>query len=142
MDESGGRRRPLFVLSGLIVGLAAGMLAMRRLDVVEVTGRSMAPTLAPGDWLVVESLTYARRLPQVGEIVLTRDPRQRSRELIKRVHVRDGSWLELRGDAPQESTDSRAFGPVAGAGIRWRAVARCWPRRRVRWFGREPGSPG
>ena len=79
------RRRlggPLF----LALGVAAGMAIGRRwLDVVEVRGSSMEPTLIPGDRLLVESHTYGGRAPRHGEVVLAADPRQPERELIKRV---------------------------------------------------------
>jgi nickel-type superoxide dismutase maturation protease len=130
-------RRPLSssVLRGLALGagLAAAAGARRWLDVVEVHGGSMAPTLLPGEWLIVERRTYARRAPRAGEIVLAFDPREPERELIKRVAAVDlqAGTLELRGDAPEASTDSRAFGSVPMKGVQWRVVARYWPANRI-----------
>jgi nickel-type superoxide dismutase maturation protease len=114
----------------------AAVAAGRWLDVVEVRGRSMAPTLLPGDRLLVESVTYGRRLPKAGEIVLAWDPRQPSRELVKRLAVVDPSSgsAEITGDAPDDSTDSRTFGPIDLGDVRWRAMARVWPPHR---FGRS-----
>jgi nickel-type superoxide dismutase maturation protease len=105
----------------------------RWLDLVDVRGRSMAPTLLPGDRLLVERLTYRRRGGRTGEIVLAADPRQPSRELVKRIGPVDASSAsaELVGDAPEASTDSRAFGPVDLGDLRWRVVLRCWPPRRI-----------
>ena len=45
----------------------------------------MAPTLEPGDWLLVDPDAYARRPPVAGELVLAPDPRVPERLLIKRV---------------------------------------------------------
>jgi nickel-type superoxide dismutase maturation protease len=121
---------PLF----LILGLAAGVTVSRRwLDVVEVRGDSMAPSLLPGDRLLVESRSYERRSPRPGEVVLAADPRDPDRELIKRVAGVDdaASAAELRGDAPDASTDSREFGAVPLSTIRWRAAFRYWPPERV-----------
>jgi nickel-type superoxide dismutase maturation protease len=137
MSTEGGRRRPLssFLVraAALGAGLTAVAAARRWLDVVEVQGNSMAPTLLPGEWLLVECRTYARKSPSVGEIVLAADPREPSRELIKRVASVDetASTLELRGDASEASTDSRAFGAVPVTAVRWRVVARYWPPPRV-----------
>lgn len=137
MTAARGRRRPLSssVLRGVALGagIAAAAQARRWLDVVEVHGRSMAPTLLPGDWLVVERRTYARRAPRPGEIVLAADPRDPSRELIKRVTAVDAAagTLELRGDAPDESTDSRTFGAIRIPDVAWRVVARYWPPARA-----------
>ena len=50
---------------GVAAGIAAGVAASRWLDVVEVRGGSMAPSLLPGDRLLVESRSYqaAPRVP-------------------------------------------------------------------------------
>lgn len=121
---------PLF----LIVGIAAGITISRRwLDVVEVRGGSMAPSLLPGDRLLVESRSYQRRSPRPGEVVLAADPREPDRELIKRVAAVDAAEAaaELRGDASSASTDSREFGAVPLSAIRWRAAFRYWPPERA-----------
>ena len=127
------RRRSLVALLGAAAGVGAGVAASRWLDVVEVRGASMAPTLLAGDRLVVESRTYQRRAPRPGEVVLAADPRQDDRELIKRVASVDAaaSTADLRGDAPEASTDSRSFGAIPLAQIRWRAAFRYWPPQRA-----------
>ena len=127
------RRRPLVALVGAAAGIAAGAAASRWLDVVEVRGGSMAPSLLPGDRLLVESRSYLGRAPRPGEIVLAADPRQADRELIKRVVAIDdaGAAADLRGDAPEASTDSREFGAVPISTIRWRAAFRYWPPERA-----------
>lgn len=136
MTTARGRRRPLVssVARGVALGagLAAAGVARRWFDVVEVQGGSMAPTLAAGDWLLIERRSYGRRLPRVGEVVLAPDPRDPARELIKRVAAVDDTagTVELRGDAPEASTDSRAFGAVPIDTVRWRAVLRYWPMAR------------
>lgn len=127
------RRRPLVALLGAAAGIAAGAAASRWLDVVEVRGGSMAPSLLPGDRLLVESRSYRSRAPRPGEMVLAADPRQTDRELIKRVAAVDeaGDIADLRGDAPEASTDSRDFGAVPLSTIRWRAAFRYWPPERA-----------
>lgn len=141
-----GRRRPLssYLARGLAaaIGAAVVLAARRWLDVVAVDGESMAPTLLPGDWLVVERRTYLRRLPHPGEIVLAPDPRDARRELVKRVvSVDRAAWtVELAGDRPAASTDSRTFGAVPGASVRWRAMWRYWPVSRIGRL-RRPGQP-
>jgi signal peptidase I len=123
----------LGVAAGL--GIAVGRL-VRELDAVEVRGRSMVPTLEPGDRLLVETWTYRRRAPRVGEVVVTPDPRSPSRELVKRVAAVDGGRVTLRGDAAR-STDSRRFGSVPVTRVRTRAALRYWPPRKA---GPIPGS--
>jgi nickel-type superoxide dismutase maturation protease len=120
-------------LLGVAAGVATGVAASRWLDVVEVRGGSMAPALLPGDRLLVESRSYLSRAPRLGEIVLAADPRQGDRELIKRVAAvdEDAAAADLRGDASNESTDSREFGAVPLSDIRWRAAFRYWPPERA-----------
>ena len=102
------------------------LVARRSLDVVEVRGGSMAPTLRPGDRLLVARVG----VPRIGEVVLAADPRDSRRELIKRVAAIGPGGVELRGDG-RASTDGRTFGRVAVDAIRWRAIARYWPPGRV-----------
>jgi len=137
MSTERGRHRPLsslvFRTAALGAGVAAVAFARRWLDVVEVQGSSMAPVLLPGEWLLVERRTYTRRRPREGEIVLAADPREPSRELIKRVAAvdADSGTLDLRGDAPEASTDSRTFGAIPVDRVRWRVIARYWPAARA-----------
>jgi nickel-type superoxide dismutase maturation protease len=97
-----------------------------------VEGRSMSPTLAPGDWLMVDPDAYAERSPAVGDLVLVPDPREASRLLVKRVSAvhDDGRHLCLAGDAPDVSTDSRAFGGVEASRVEGRPWFRYWPPSR------------
>ena len=120
----------------LLVPLALVAVARRWIDVVEVRGRSMAPTLQPGDRLLV---VRSRRLPRTGDVVLALDPRDAGRELVKRVaRVEPGGSVTLRGDNAAFSTDARAFGALPAGAIRWRVALRYWPMRRA---GRIPPAP-
>ncbi|HUF07080.1 MAG TPA: S26 family signal peptidase [Candidatus Binatia bacterium] len=116
------------------LALLALLVARRRLDVVEVRGRSMAPTLLRGDRLLVARTGAAR----VGDVVLAADPRRPGRELIKRVADIGPRGISLRGDNPAASTDARAFGPLSPDAVRWRVVWRYWPPRRA---GPVPPAP-
>jgi nickel-type superoxide dismutase maturation protease len=76
---------------------------------VTVEGYSMMPTYRPG-----ERLTALRRWRpvHVGDVVVVRDPREKSRWLLKRCVAKSQSKLDLRGDNAAGSTDSRNFGLV------------------------------
>jgi len=111
-------------LTWVLVGVAAAVAARRWLDVVEVRGNSMAPTLVPGDRLLVERLSYRLRAPRVGDVVLAADPRTPRRELVKRVALINGEAVTLIGDNRSASTDSLAFGEVSRGAIAWRVVVR------------------
>jgi signal peptidase I len=100
---------------------------------VEVAGRSMAPTLLPGDWLVATRRGRIRR----GSVVVLRDP-QGGLDMVKRVAALPGDEVEGRplapgrylvlGDDPRASTDGRSFGPVDGSSIDGVVRFRYWPR--------------
>ncbi|HEX5466424.1 MAG TPA: nickel-type superoxide dismutase maturation protease [Candidatus Limnocylindrales bacterium] len=128
--------------AGLRVGLLAGTAAvalvpeLRRLSRswssrVAVVETSMLPTLRPGDWLLVDPDAYRRRTPDAGDIVVVSDPREPDRLLVKRVvGVGPDGRLDLLGDDPSASTDSREFGPVEPSAVQGRPWARYWPPRR------------
>ncbi len=92
----------------------------------------MQPALEPGDWLLVDPEAYGDRNPAPGDLVLAPDPREPARLLIKRVGSVDADGgLELLGDAPDASTDSRIFGTVDADSVRGRPWFRYWPAGRV-----------
>jgi signal peptidase I len=112
--------RPRALTALLVAG--AALLAARRVDVVEVRGRSMTPTLRPGDRLLA-----VRARPRPGDVVLAPDPRNPTRELVKRVAALDADGVALRGDNAAASTDAI----VDPAAVLWRAVLCYWPPSRV-----------
>ena len=116
------------LLGPLVAFLAVWLLLRRRVDVVEVRGRSMLPALRPGDRLLV---VRSDAPPSPGAIVLAPDPRDLRRELIKRVVLADASGITVRGDNAAESTDARSFGALPPDAVRWRAVLRYWPLERA-----------
>ncbi|HET7685026.1 MAG TPA: nickel-type superoxide dismutase maturation protease [Candidatus Limnocylindria bacterium] len=124
-----------FTWLGIVVTVGWIVAWLRRLDTVEVRGGSMAPTLLPGDRLIVHRATGT---PNVGDVVVAGDPRQPRRELVKRVVAIRDARVTVRGDNPDASTDSRAFGELPLAGVRWRVVARYWPPSRI---GLIPPAP-
>ena len=99
---------------------------------VAIEGPSMEPTIAAGDWLLVDPLAYRDRPPDVDDLVLCADPRDAGLVLIKRVvSVDPDGWLRLEGDDPMRSTDSRVFGAVDPGHVAGRPWFRYWPPRRI-----------
>ncbi|SDH79293.1 S26 family signal peptidase [Nonomuraea jiangxiensis] len=115
-------------------GVAAFVAVLRRRFVVAtVTGFSMAPTLHPGDRLLVRRTSLSRL--RVGDIVVVvpdarmAGPRPRTGYVIKRLaavpgdlvpehvpspsnaHIPPG-WMAILGDNPDASRDSRDYGLV------------------------------
>ena len=95
---------------------------------VAIEGPSMAPTLLPGDQvLVVTPRSY-----RTGDVVVVEHPGRPGYEMVKRLRGLPGDriservlapdeyWIE--GDFDQASTDSRQFGPVTGAELKAKVV--------------------
>lgn len=122
-------RRARFLAVAALVGLAA-VSARRSLRRVEVAGASMAPSLRPGDRLVVVGRPWGPPpWPRPGQIVAVTDPREPRRILVKRVGAVDTrtGTIDVLGDSPGASTDSRTFGPVPRSTVLGRAVYRYGP---------------
>ena len=108
---------------------------------VAVKGYSMAPTLLPGDHLLVAP---ARRLRR-GDLVVVRDPTLASRWVVKRVAAVAGQSVTVGdqtltaapgtvvvlGDNAERSTDSRDYGPVDVGDVFGRAWYRYAPAARA-----------
>ena len=91
----------------------------------------MTPTFEPGDRLLV------LRVPvRVGDVAVAPDPREPARSLVKRVVALDDGAAVLRGDNPDASTDSRAFGQIPVETVRGRVVYRYFPPSRRGRIGR------
>jgi nickel-type superoxide dismutase maturation protease len=107
---------------------AAAVWMKRRFIRYEISGDSMLPALAPGDFVVVDTFWRSSWQPASGEIVLARDPREEQRTLVKRVElveVEGACWL--LGDNAPHSTDSRTFGAISRQDIIGRVRWRYWP---------------
>ena len=106
---------------------------------VAVKGLSMAPTLLPGDHLLVRPARTLRR----GDLVVVRDPDAAGRWVVKRVaalpgqtarvegQVLDaGTGIVLLGDNADRSTDSRHYGAVPLDAVHGRVWYRYAPAAR------------
>ena len=96
---------------------------------VAVSGHSMEPGLLDGDWLLVKPTGNA---PQEDHVIVARDPRQRSRLIVKRVVAvaEDGSLL-VAGDHPAHRREGAEIGRVAPESVVGRPWFRYWPLSRV-----------
>jgi nickel-type superoxide dismutase maturation protease len=119
--------------TALLLGRFIATVVVRSIRRVEVVGGSMAPALRAGDRLVVLSRPFGPPAwPAVGAVVAVVDPRDPDRILVKRVASvdRTAGTVEVVGDDPGASTDSRTFGPVPLASVLGRAVYRYAPAGR------------
>lgn len=118
------------VMRRWVIGVALGAVALARplrpVRRLVVVGTSMAPTLEPGDRLLVVRVRRVR----VGQLVAFGDPCGSGRRLVKRVAGRDTGSVDVVGDNAKASTDSRHFGPVPRRLILGRPIYRYLPEYR------------
>lgn len=112
-----GWRAAGFLVAGYLAALAVNR------SLVVVRGPSMEPSLWPGDRLV--TVPAARWWLRPGQVVVVRDPWEPGHRVVKRLVDVDGT-VDVRGDAPDRSTDSRQWGRLPPSSVRRVAVAR-WP---------------
>ena len=113
---------------GRLVPTSGGLT---RLGVAVVRGRSMTPTLAEGNRLLVR---YGAR-PRPGAVAVVRFAD--GVVAVKRLdHRASDGWWVVRDNAV-EGRDSWSAGPIAEDGVLALVVLRLWPRP-----GRLPGAPG
>lgn len=120
------RRGP--ALTALLVAAYATTWAVNR-SLVEVDGRSMAPTLLPGDRLL--TVPAGRGACRPGRVVVVADPTDPDHLVVKRIASAEAGQVTVLGDDPSASTDSRHWGPLPRANVR-RRVLRRWPDLRTR----------
>jgi signal peptidase I len=104
---------------------------------VAISGPSMRPALEPGDWALAVASGRIRR----GSVVVVEHPKRPAFEMVKRViaipgdlapdgRVLDHDQFWVEGDAPDESTDSRQFGPVLRGHVKATLRLVYWPLER------------
>lgn len=84
-----------------------------------VAGPSMEPTLADGDFVLVD----LAQAPGVGELALASPPGDHQLRVVKRVAritADGGFWLS--SDNPERGVDSRRWGTVAGGDVHGRVT--------------------
>jgi signal peptidase I len=103
--------------------ICAALIKLFFIDLMITQGRSMLPTIKPGDLLLVNKAAYGFRLPGAGVYLFHwSDPRPGDilvfytplgEKAVKRCHLvdEDGAFF-VRGDNDLESFDSRSYGLV------------------------------
>jgi signal peptidase I len=85
----------LFVL--VFFGLQApAHFLPKRYDTYQIPAGSMAPTIIPGDHIVVDLTAYAEQTPQEGELALDRSPRDERIIYLKRVIAGPGDEVRIQ----------------------------------------------
>jgi nickel-type superoxide dismutase maturation protease len=115
----------------LVATVAAGYLTVLAVNrsLVEVRGPSMRPALWEGERLFTVPARRGWLAP--GQVVVVEDPTEPGHLVVKRLTAIGSGQVEVRGDDPAASTDSRIWGPLPLRDVRRIAVRR-WPDVRTR----------
>jgi signal peptidase I len=135
--QRSGRRS--LVVAVAFTAVAAYTFVRWRPYRVEISGGSMRPALAPGEWALATQASRVRR----GDVVVVEHPERESFEMVKRVigvpgdRAPNGGVLGegefwVQGDSPNASTDSRSFGSVRQEHLKARVRLVYWPLERRR----------
>ena len=99
-EESGGSEFWTFVrdvLETLVLAIIMFLVINTVSARVRVDGSSMAPTLADGQFVMVNRLAYKFGEPSHGDIVVFRYPRDPEQDFVKRIIGLPGDTVEIRG---------------------------------------------
>ena len=128
--RQGSARRVLFLSAAVVLAVAA------RRSLLRVHGLSMRPTLREGDLVVTLPLPpvseadvgsgigarlawqVRRGLVRPGGLVVLSEPGEREHLIIKRVTAAFDHGVDVAGDDPGWSIDSRTFGTVPHRDVR------------------------
>ena len=113
-----------------------------------VSGLSMAPSFADGEYLIIDELSYLLREPKRDEVIVFHYPKDPSKFFIKRVVNLPGETVTIDnqsytlgadeyfvlGDNRPMSLDSRVWGPVQKKLIKGRVFLRLFPFNRFAYL--------
>lgn len=85
----------------------------------KIYGRSMLPTLTPGQSILCFNWAYLFASPKIGEMVVIK---LKGREMVKRIKQVQNDLFFVMGDNQKESTDSREFGAIKKSNIHGKVI--------------------
>jgi nickel-type superoxide dismutase maturation protease len=90
-------------------------------EIFVIKGNSMLPALKSGDCVIINPELE----PEIGDVILFHHPFIQNLKVVKRITeiTAEGNYI-VRGDNPQESTDSRSYGAILAKDILGVAVCR------------------
>ena len=125
-------------------------------NVTMVIGPSMLPTFhTAGDIVLSDAISPRFTGYTVGDVVIAKSPTDPKKQVCKRIRAREGDVVKipttengvykykqcsippghvwLQGDNPNNSTDSRQYGPVPITMLKYRILCRVFPFTSVGW---------
>ncbi len=84
----------LYIASAVVLALLVQKFIIRPFV---VNGASMDPTLATGDYLIIDEVSYRLREPERGDVVVFRAPPEPDKFFIKRIIGLPGETVSIKG---------------------------------------------
>lgn len=98
---------------------------IRQRQRLRVAGKSMLPTLSPGDEILFDPNAYQQQRPQVGDLVVLQHPFRSDLTIVKRIMaVAESDRYFVVGDNLVASTDSRHWGHIKLSNIIGRVTSK------------------
>lgn len=112
MDEKNTVRGTIWEIIRFLILAVVIVLPIRTFIVQPfiVSGASMDPTFASGEYLIVDELSYNIREPKRGEVVILKYPRDTSKFFIKRVIGLPNETVEINNGKVTIKTTSDKIG--------------------------------
>lgn len=84
-----------FIQTLVVFGAIMALIYLFIAQPHKVSGRSMVPTFADGDYLITDKITYRFRPPEKGDIIVLKNPRDESQDFIKRIIAEPGDTIKI-----------------------------------------------
>lgn len=84
-----------FIQTLVVFGAIMALIYLFIAQPHKVSGRSMVPTFADGDYIITDKITYKFYLPQKGDIIVLKNPRDESQDFIKRIMAVPGDSVKI-----------------------------------------------
>lgn len=84
-----------FIQTLVVFGAIMALIYLFIAQPHKVSGRSMVPTFADGDFIITDKITYKFRPPEKGDIIVLKNPRDESQDFIKRIMATPGDTIKV-----------------------------------------------
>lgn len=84
-----------FIQTIVVFGAIMALIYLFVAQPHKVSGKSMVPTFADGDYIITDKITYRFRQPEKGDIIVLKNPRDQSQDFIKRIIALPGDTIKV-----------------------------------------------
>ena len=110
------------LLTVIVTIVSFGVVLAGTVDIYSVTGHSMEPVVFPGQFVLIERLSYRVRDPRYGELIVAHDPISGRLILKQCVGIDENNLVYVQGTNRSISIDSRYFGGLPLDHVRGRVL--------------------